>query len=305
MSDTWSIAALDGAFDNQPAPLEVNDEQLEQLLTQPIVHDGPKESCPAWSPVRLRPNERGEYRRAARYVESVSCLVLDLDRGEPLKRALALIAGRRAMLHTSWRHTADYPKGRLTFPFSEPVPAAKWPLVWGAAERWARTVELTIDPAAKDCSRLYFLPAYPAGNEERKRAFWARAWVGELLSWRWLATQYPPPREEVRAFAPVATPLQRGLPGQDRTAQRAHFAARIIETRVRELQSAGEGGRNSLAFRAGAVAGQLAAAGVLNLGSARVLIINAAIAAGLSPREAEGTVDNGIRRGEADGPFSF
>jgi len=301
----FAIAALDGAFDNAPEVAEVEDAQLEQLLTRPIEHDGPKESCPAWSPVKLRLDENGRYRRAARYVDSVSCLVLDLDRGEPLKRGMGLISGRRAMLHTSWRHTAEYPKGRLVFPFAEAVPAARWPAVWSAAERWARTVELTIDPATKDCSRLYFLPAYPRGDDERRAAFWGRAWQGEYLSWRWLVATHGPPPEPVRTFAPVHTPLARGLPGQDRSEQRRHFARRVIETRCSELAGTPEGGRNALAFRAGAVAGQLSAAGVLDLTAARSDILSAALAAGLSSREAEATIENGIRRGEADGPFQF
>lgn len=301
----WSIAALNGAFDNQPVPIEVDGKQLDQLLTRAVAHDGPKENCPAWSPVRLRPDEQGRYRRAARYVEAVSCLVLDLDKGEPLKRARPLIDGRYAILHTSWSHRVDFPKGRIVFPLAEPVPAAKWADVWTAAETWARGVELTIDPATKDASRLYFLPAYPRGDTERRAAFWAKAWSGELLSWRWLLSQYPKPRQEVRTFPPVLSAGVRGLPGQDRSEQRRRFALRVIETRAQELATTGEGGRNMLAFRAGAAAAQLHAAGVLDLEEARAVLLSAAVASGLSQREADAAIQNGMQRGVSDGPWQF
>ncbi len=284
---------------------DLDDAALVQMLTTPIPHVGDKLECLAWMPVRLRPDEQGRLRRAARYVEAVSCLVLDLDQGEPLRRAKPLIEGRRAILHTSWSHTFAYPKGRIVFPLAEPAPASKWGDVWTAAEQWARSVELTIDPATKDTSRLYFLPAYPKGDAERRRVFWAKAWDGEYLSWRWLVTQYPKPRVEVRTFAPVQTANVRGLPGQDRTEQRRRFAWRVIETRAEELATTAEGGRNLLAFRAGAAAAQLHAAGVLDLEEARGVLLGAAMAAGLSQREADAAIQNGMNRGVSDGPWNF
>lgn len=301
----FAVSALVGARDNAPTVAELDYSELVRMLTTPIPHVGDKLECLAWMPVRLRPNEHGEYRRAARYVEAVSCLVLDLDKGEPLKRARPLINGRYAILHTSWSHRVDVPKGRIVFPLAEPVPVAKWADVWTAAERWARGVELTIDPATKDASRLYFLPAYPRGDTERRAAFWAKAWSGELLSWRWLLSQYPRPRQEVRTFPPVLSAGVRGLPGQDRSEQRRRFALRVIETRAQELATTGEGGRNMLAFRAGAAAAQLHAAGVLDLEEARAVLLSAAVASGLSQREADAAIQNGMQRGVNDGPWQF
>jgi hypothetical protein len=299
----FAVAALNGAMDNAPRCGEVTDGELVRLLTHPLGHAGEKVDAPAWSPVKLRLDEQGRHRRAARYVESVSCLVMDFDRGEPLKRAKPLIEGRRAILHTSWSHTREKPKGRLVFPLAEPAPASRWADVWLAAEAWAKTASLTMDPAAKDASRLYFLPAYPESEPRRRYDFWARAWQGDYLSWRWLVMAYAPPKP--RAFAPVPSVAVRGLPGQDRSEQRRHFARRVIETRAQELATAAEGGRNLLAFRAGAAAGRLRLAGVLDLEEARATLISAAMASGLTPREAEHAVANGIQRGEADGPWSF
>lgn len=301
----FAVSALVGARDNAPTASELDDGELVRLLTTPIEHEGDKIECLAWMPVRLRPDEQGRIRRAARFVEAVSCLVLDLDQGEPLKRAKGLIDGRRAILHTSWSHTPAYPKGRIVFPLAEPAPASKWGDVWTAAEQWARSVELTIDPATKDASRLYFLPAVPKGDAERRRAFWAKAWEGEYLSWRWLVSTYPRPRVEVRTFSPVQSANVRGLPGQDRTEQRRRFAWRVVETRAEELAATAEGGRNLLAFRAGAAAAQLHAAGVLDLEEARAVLLSAAMASGLSQREADAAIQNGMNRGASDGPWSF
>ena len=301
----FHVSAMVGARDNAPTVSELDDGELVRMLTTPVAHVGDKLECLAWMPVRLRPDEQGRYRRAARYVDAVSCLVLDLDQGEPLKRAKTLIDGRRAILHTSWSHRPDFPKGRIVFPLAEPVPVAKWADVWTAAETWARGVELTIDPATKDASRLYFLPAYPRDDVERRRAFWARAWDGEYLSWRWLLAQYPRARQEVRTFAPVMSANVRGLPGQDRTELRRHFARRVIETRAEELATTPQGGRNLLAFRAGAAAAQLHAAGVLDLEEARAVLLSAALASGLSQREADAAIQNGMQRGVSDGPWQF
>ena len=304
---TWTIAALTGCRDNEPLPGEVEFGQLAGLLSQPIAHRGAKESIPAWMPTVLRPDERGKYRRAKASVIAVSCLVLDLDQGEPLDRAAALAEGYTAMMHTSWSHTPEHPKARLVFPFHEPAPAARWEQVWDAAARWAKKSGLTLDPATKDSSRLYFLPAYPAGDEARRRTF--RSWVrygeeDQLLSWRRLLLDHPAP-VEARKHPPVAPSAYRVLPGQDATAGRRRFAAAVVDTRSRELASMGEGGRNQAAFRAGAVAAQLAEAGVLDLGAARAALVAAAISAGLSAREADDAVDNGIKRGKSDGPFQF
>lgn len=299
----FTVSTLIGARDNAPSVAELEDAELVRMLTTPIPHVGDKLECLAWMPVKLRPDEQGRYRRAARHVEAVSCLVLDLDQGEPLKRARALIDSRRAILHTSWSHRPEFPKGRIVFPFAEPVPASKWPDVWTAAETWARSAELTIDPATKDASRLYFLPAYPRGDAERRSMFWAKAWDGEYLSWRWLLVQYPRPAG--RSFAPVMSAGVRGLPGQDRTEQRRRFAVRVIETRAEELATAAQGGRNQLAFRAGAAAAQLHVAGVLDLEEARAVLVSAAVASGLSQREADSAIQNGINRGVNDGAWQF
>ena len=303
----WTIAGLNGCRDNEPAPAEVEFGELAGVLSQPIAHRGAKESIPAWMPTVLRPDERGKFRRAKASVIAVSCLVLDLDQGEPLDRAAALAEGYTAIMHTSWSHTPEHVKARLVFPFAEPAPAARWEQVWDAAARWAARGGLTLDPATKDASRLYFLPAYPAGDETRRRNF--RSWVrygeeDQLLSWRRLLLDHPAP-VETRRHPPVAPSAYRVLPGQDATAGRRRFAVAIIDTRARELASMGEGGRNQAAFRAGAVAAQLAEAGVLDLGAARAALVAAAISAGLSAREADDAVDNGIKRGKSDGPFQF
>ena len=66
-----------------------------------------------------------------------------------------------------------------------------------------------------------------------------------------------------------------------------------------------EGGRNLAAFRAGAVVGQLDAAGALAAETVIADMVAAACASGLDPREAENAIRNGIARGRQDGPFTF
>jgi len=133
----FGVAALNGCRDNEPHPGEVEFGELAGLLSEPIAHRGAKETIPAWMPTILRPDDAGRYRRAKASVVAVSCLVLDLDQGEPLERAAALAEGYTAMMHTSWSHTPEHPKARLVFPFAEPAPAAEGEtmseLFWGHA----------------------------------------------------------------------------------------------------------------------------------------------------------------------------
>lgn len=308
----WIIATVPHARDSLATPCEVSWEDLTKTLTAPHRHPGPpdekatKERIAGWIPARLRVDANGELRRRSENVVELAALVFDLDSGEPLPRARELAKGWRAVFHTSWSCTPQHPKGRLVFPFAEPCPVARWRDVWAAGARWAATAGITVDPAPKDPARLYFLPAVPA--EDARRAGWFRAWVNTAesdcyLHWRWLLAAHPAPAQQ--RVAPVAPTVARAFkPGKDATA-RDRYVAGILRRRTEELARGGEGGRNQACFRAGAVLGQLEAAGVLHAEGHLAEMVSAAMSAGLSASEAEIALRNGIRRGIADGPFTF
>ena len=55
-----------------------------------------KADIPGWSPVALLAGEDGVYRRRAAMVDTVSCLVLDLDAGDSAEAVVGALHGFRA-----------------------------------------------------------------------------------------------------------------------------------------------------------------------------------------------------------------
>ena len=106
-----------------------------------------------WSPTRYAD---GATSRGNAGVQSVSCLVFDLDRVPPDEDHLA---GLQWIGHTTWSHTTVAPPWRVVIPLARPVPAKQWADVWQRA-RAALCPEA--DPACKDPSRAYWLPSCPA-----------------------------------------------------------------------------------------------------------------------------------------------
>jgi hypothetical protein len=302
----WPVALAAHREATRVTPAVLPWPDLVALLTVPHVHPGAgaredKDTLPAWLPVTPRASDAG-YKRGVAHVESVSCLVLDLDSGEPLGRALTLARGHVALYHTSWSHSPEHPKGRLVFPLAAPAPAERWPEVWAAGARWAASGGLTVDAKAKDASRIYFVPAVPQDSPERRRAFRGGWQPGAWLCWRALLAAYP---ANAAPRAPYVAPPRRSAPAGDERAYRQRFGAALLATRCAELASTPEGGRNTRLFRAAAACAMLEAAGVLDLGPARRELEQAATAAGLGWGEIQTTINSGISRGILDGPWKF
>lgn len=112
---------------------------------------------PCWSPAVYAPGStRGEAG-----VVAVSCLVLDFDDGTSIPEAIGPWSDWPLLVHTSWSHTPDHPRFRVVLVLDEPVPAVAWKAAW----QWAHERSGGhIDPACKDPSRLYVLPAVPDAN---------------------------------------------------------------------------------------------------------------------------------------------
>jgi hypothetical protein len=126
-----------------------------RLSTREVVEPEAKVHLPAWSPASYPVDAT----RRASSVESVSCLVLDVDDGTALDAVWSLWPAAARVLHTSWSHTVEHPKCRLILPLASPVPRSHWSRSWEWAARHARLRGVTIDRACSDASRLYFLPA--------------------------------------------------------------------------------------------------------------------------------------------------
>lgn len=155
-----------------------------------------KTHLPCWSPVLC-------HRHATRgipAVATVTCLVLDYDDGTALDEALEPWLDWPLLAASTWSHTEASPRFRITLVLSRPVPADAWPQAWAwAAGRAAGTV----DPACKDPSRLYLLPALRSAHAPYERRVHDPG--GHLLDLDWERfTGGPAPRAP---SSPPSTPV--------------------------------------------------------------------------------------------------
>ncbi len=155
------VVAFANLTATRPSSLCVPWGELAERLTR---HEERGErDGPGWSPALYR---EGAVTRSNANVEAVSALVLDVDHAEP---EWELLAGLAYCAHSSHKHFSghadcggrpDCPHWRVTVPLAAPVAAGDWPVFWAHA-----TAALcpNADPAAKDPSRFFWLPAHPPG----------------------------------------------------------------------------------------------------------------------------------------------
>ncbi|MBZ0116016.1 MAG: hypothetical protein K8H88_03400, partial [Sandaracinaceae bacterium] len=131
-----------------------------------------KKDLRIWSPTLYR---TGADKRGGDNVTHLSCLVLDYDDGTSIDDASEVWSKYFHIVHTTWSHTAEHPRFRVVLPLGHLVLAREWGRVWAWAEEKARRA---IDPALKNPSSTYALPAVPNPNWPRE----AFSRPGALLS---------------------------------------------------------------------------------------------------------------------------
>lgn len=217
-----------------------------RLQTAPAISaptaDEAKRRCPGWLPVRLA---EGQTRRKNGHVAQVWALVCDLDDAS-LDVLCDAAKGLRHVWHTTIRHHPTAPKARLVLPLRRPVDARDWPSVWAAGARWAGARGLSVDPACKDPSRLYYLPAVWVGPDPDEAPAFAHGCDlhARPLCPDELLRDYPEPviAAWTYASAPTAAPpdVQRG--------RAARGAARALSTIADRIRGAGAGQRRRVMF---------------------------------------------------------
>lgn len=149
------IAFVGSESDNKPIGKVLEKDKFIELLTQHKVRA--KKSGPGFIPAVFTP---GTGRKNAN-VEQLTALVLDVDDGTPYETLLEKVRPFEHVYYTSHSHHPEHPKYRIVIFLDKPIPAAEWPFFWQrAANHFGH-----LDPATKDASRLYFLPAHPAGSQ--------------------------------------------------------------------------------------------------------------------------------------------
>ena len=201
------------------------------------VRRGTKTRLPCWSPVTCHPAST----RGVPAVHHVTCLVLDYDDGTTIDAAMAPWADWPLLVATTWSHSVEAPRFRVVLVLGRPVPAEVWPQAWAwAAGRSAGQV----DPACKDPSRLYLLPALRGPRAPYMRVVHDPG--GDLLDLDWEgllpADAAPPAPVEVDAAR------RRARPPSDPSRARAR----------RVLRRDGEARRRAAEWLSGRISGRRA-----------------------------------------------
>jgi hypothetical protein len=297
---TWHGHRFASRFDRVGEPASFDALDLVRLVLDPMVGES-KDRLPLWGPTVYGPpwTERGRLVcRRADNTCSVGMVVLDVDDGTPIDELL--VGDVFAIAHTSWSHTEEVPKWRVVMPLAEPVPAQDWPEVWrGVAHRWP-----CVDPATKDPSRMYYVPAVrqskPLCQGPKRLAYRRGTYQARVQLGPWLTPPKappPPPRAappRPTGMVPVAM-LSEGTRGR--------YAAAILRRRVERVATAGKGQRNTQLFAAAVDAKRLALAGVVGWGDAVAQLEGAAGLVGLGGREVSQTIASAERRADGLGAW--
>ena len=307
--DTWAlweglrVQSWASRYDRAGEPERWSLCDLIGLVVTPYAQtSGGKDGLSLWSPTQYGDGAS----RGARGVEAVSMLVLDVDDGTDGSELLE--PGALCLAHTSWSHLrGEEPvqKWRVIYPLASPVPAAEWSSVW----RWAGS-RWPVDPATKDASRMFYVPAVP-----RKAKRWERieSHSGEAayrvsngvyeLRIQWGETLEPGRKEPARAR--LRRPRTFGaVPALVGAGRRSRFVAAVMADRIERIEQAGQGQRNTRVFCGAKDAGKLEAAGALVWAEWEPRLLAAGEVAGLSERETQAAISSGRKRG-ANEPWTF
>lgn len=311
--------------------------RIKAEAQKPELRFYPDPNAPTWT---QKESGRMLAKRRASSIEAVWALVVDIDQGFPiidsaeLQRLHDQPAGIRQMAslieqlealshfavsHTTWSHTDHALKARVVFPFAKECPAERWPDVWKAGARWAESWGAKVDPACKDPSRLYFLPAAPFDRPiEGMHPDDVRRWLSDTfshsvvekgcdwLSWHWLLSQYPepePPKTRARPKPKTSGMDGRRLDGAQ--AQRRRFALAFLERRVKRTAEAPAGARNQTLYGNARACGRHVVAGMLTEQEVSTQLAWAGVAAGLAASEVQQAIDNGLAKAREDGPWIY
>lgn len=143
-----------GSKDNVPEVWELTWEALVEALSRHEIRN--QKDGAAWSPAVYKPGTT----RGVKNVDQVSAAVFDLDhlKAEQVEAIRGKLQGMEYVLHSSFGHSAEDQRLRLTLPVNRPMTPTEWAKVRASL---IKTFDLPADPATKDASRLYFLPACP------------------------------------------------------------------------------------------------------------------------------------------------
>jgi hypothetical protein len=264
----WRFSLFNSVTDNQPREVDRTWRDFCELVTKPVVRQA--KDGELLSPAIFDPK-----RRAKANVVELSALALDLDHGVSLENDLSRFgklgcAFAAYTTHSHKRITDSNPNAeerfRIVLPLATPIPALYYPALWAWANQQSGG---KLDPATKDASRIFYLPAKAASDSP----YYYEICEGWLLDWR-----------ELPAIK---------------------FARSAFEGEISALGGTQNGQRNNQLFKSAAALGELVAGGCLDEDRVIRALEEGAIKIGLDadsncgPDGIRATIQSGLRTGRA------
>jgi hypothetical protein len=103
-------------------------------------------------------------RRALANVERVYAIGLDFDAGDDWSCLVTAFAGTAAFLHTTWSSTPERPRARCFILLSRAVTVDEYRVLYAYVAELLECEGFTVDRAASDPSRFWYLPAKRPGG---------------------------------------------------------------------------------------------------------------------------------------------
>lgn len=181
-------------------PFTTTFEALAKRFETPL-EVAEKMAIPGWAPVRFTGG-----RRALAAVEAVSAIGFDFDELECWFDELCGCFRNAAIVHETYSSAGDAPRARAVVALSRPISAAEHARLWPALADVMTKTGHKPDPAAKDPSRLWFVPARAPGRSGR---FFSRLVEGPPLDVDSLLERIPEPApvvERVPQRGPLTAP---------------------------------------------------------------------------------------------------
>lgn len=157
IAEDISFSFLKNNTDNYPKKQTDHWNNLKTFFSRHV--ERAHKDGPAWSPATYAEGAT----RCNKNAEFLQLAALDVDDGFPIEAMLDRLKdlGLAAYCHSSYSHTPEKHKYRVILLLSRKVSAAEWGTIWNGINTMMGGVT---DPAAKDVSRLYYLPSRPPGS---------------------------------------------------------------------------------------------------------------------------------------------
>ncbi|MBW3623581.1 MAG: DUF927 domain-containing protein, partial [Armatimonadetes bacterium] len=158
LPEAFVISSFKNKEDVKPVQRALSFEHLVKALQRHMERE--EKDGPLFSPASYKP----ETTRANANVEAVSLALFDFDDGTQWEDLKPKIISRELayIVYSTFQHTHEAPRFRLVLFPSQPVPGGDWPEVW---KRLHHFIGGKNDRAAKDPSRMYYMPSCPPGAE--------------------------------------------------------------------------------------------------------------------------------------------